>query len=297
MDRKIINVGIYGVGLIGGSLGLALKRFNRKSRIRRYRIFGIGRNPSKLKKAGKLGALDQFTTEPGEVLGKMDVLVLAMRVDLISGFAKKVIGELKDGAILTDVGSVKGKLDKNINGIINAAGKNVIYIPGHPIAGSEKTGAENAKSDMFDGTYCVLTRRKNSSFSGYSKLSRMWKDAGAKIIVIDPGAHDAILAATSHMPHILSMLLMLQAESTFKKYHEMLKLYAGSFRDMTRISDSDPDSWDKICSENRDEIISAVDDYIAGFKKIKAKLKKGDSIRKYFESARLLRNKCFHSTK
>ncbi|MFH1283522.1 MAG: prephenate dehydrogenase [bacterium] len=293
MTNQTVSIGIYGVGLIGGSLGKALKAYNKSVGYKKYRVFGIGRNINRLKKAKKLGAVDYYTTDPFEVISRLDVLVLAMRVDLIPKFAERLVDGLGPGAVITDVGSVKKIITEKIVKLLSKKKKGNYFVPGHPIAGSEKTGVQNADKDLFRNAYCVLIKRKDIPKDKFNIIKEMWKNTGANVINMDPKDHDTSLALTSHLPHLLAMGLLLLVRDEKERNKQVKILSAGSFRDLTRISDSDPDSWDSIFSLNKSELIKIISLYTSYLNKVKGFLSKGKSVKSLFEQAKSFREKCF----
>jgi prephenate dehydrogenase len=241
------NVCIVGVGLIGGSLGMSLRRVRRAGR-RVYHVSGLGRSESALRRAKSLGAIDDFSRRPADV-SKADIVVLAVPVSDMAALAKTVRPFLKKGAILTDVGSVK-------MGIVSKL-KGPFFVGAHPIAGSEKTGVENATPRLFKGALCILTR-DFSSKGALIAVARLWKDVGANIVVTTAAEHDRVLALTSHLPHLLAFSLFSLVRD-FARGNPLAKIFAGpSFQEMTRIAAADPNVWTGIVQMNRAELSRAV---------------------------------------
>jgi len=225
------TVAIVGIGLIGGSLGQALRRS------KRYRVLGIARRPSTLFDAKHRGAIDSGSTRLSDV-HQADIIVLATPVDSIAPLVQKLKPYLKLRAIVTDVGSVKGILDRRIRG--------VRYVGAHPLAGSHKTGVKAARPDLFRGATCVLVPQDPSAAGA---VRAMWKTAGARVLVMSAQAHDAAVALTSHLPHLLAhALVSVVAQQPNQKV--LKSLMAGSFRDITRVASSDPDQWAQIFRAN-----------------------------------------------
>jgi prephenate dehydrogenase len=166
--------------------------------------------------------------------------------------ARRLLPSLKAGAVLTDVGSVKSEIISSLQKIVRTKTR-VSFVGAHPIAGSEKTGVENARADLFRGATCVVTTDGASS-TARSVVSRLWKDAGAHVVTIRASEHDRVLALTSHLPHLLSFALFSLVRSSSKKWPRVKTLAAGSFRDMTRVAGSDADVWTGIIGLNRHEL-------------------------------------------
>ncbi len=226
------TVAIIGVGLIGGSLGQALRQS------KRYRVLGIARRPfSTLRDAKHLGAIDAGSTNLTDVY-QADIIVMATPVDSIVPFVQKIKPFLKPHAIVTDVGSVKGILDQQIRG--------VRFVGAHPLAGSHKTGVKAARADLFKGATCVLVPQDRTALKSIRDL---WRTTGARVLIMSAQAHDAAVALTSHLPHLLAHALV-HAAAKRPNQKILQSLMAGSFRDVTRVASSDPDQWVQIFQAN-----------------------------------------------
>jgi len=291
--HRTVRVGIHGVGLIGGSLGLALRRHRGEGV--RYRVVGIGRAAVRLRKARALGAVDEFTTGPSRVLPSVDILVLAMGVDLIPRFAGRAAPYLRDGAIITDVGSVKQGIIAGVYSAVRAVGRKVSFVPGHPIAGTEQSGVDHADPLLFVNAPCVLVRTREAAPRAFAAVARMWRHAGARVVEMTAREHDALLALTSHLPHVLSMALLAAAGARHNP-RALSRVIAGSFRDMTRVSHSDPALWDAICRGNRQELSRAIAAFAAILDIVKQRLDRQQSLKPLFERARFYRNSCIRAT-
>ena len=225
------TVAIVGVGLIGGSLGQALRRS------KRYKVLGIARKSSTLRDAKRMGAIDSGSLKLSDV-SHADIVVLCTPVDSIVPLISKLKPSLKPRAIVTDVGSVKGILDKQIRG--------VRFVGSHPLAGSHKTGVKAARPDLFKGATCVVVPRDRSALK---TIREMWKTVGAKVIEMSASAHDDAVAFTSHLPHVIAHALV-HTVSQRPQQKILTSLMAGSFRDVTRVASSDPDQWLQIFHAN-----------------------------------------------
>ncbi len=225
------TVAIIGVGLIGGSLGLALRRS------KRYRVLGIARRPSTLQEAKRLGAIDAGTTNLTDVY-QADIVVIATPVDSIVPILGQIQPFLKSRAIVTDAGSVKGTLDQQVRG--------VRFVGAHPLAGSHKTGVKAARADLFRGATCVLVPQDRTAMG---TVAAMWKTTGARVIEMPASSHDAAVALTSHLPHLIAHALV---QAVMKRPNQKIlkALMAGSFRDVTRVASSDPEQWVQIFQSN-----------------------------------------------
>ena len=276
---------IIGVGLIGGSIGLGLKKLNLVER-----VIGIGRRQESINAAVSNGAVDYGTTDIKNGVQDADIVIAATPVSLIARNLKSAIPYLKDGALITDVGSTKNFIlqelkdaTTNINGKTDDCFE---FIGAHPIAGSENKGVEHAVSDLFANSICVLTPTESNSESGINKLTKMWELLGAKVVSMKPEEHDAILARTSHLPQVLAFAIANIIEN------DQWKFSAGGLRDLTRIAASDPDLWIDICEQNRSNIIDAIDLYIEELTSMRNDLSacNDDQLKETFSNARKQRN-------
>ncbi|ODS33484.1 MAG: cyclohexadienyl dehydrogenase/5-enolpyruvylshikmate 3-P synthase [Candidatus Scalindua rubra] len=242
-------VSIIGTGLIGGSIGLGLKEKGLAKL-----VIGVGHRTVSINKALKIKAIDEDTTDIEKAVSRADIVILATSVDLIPRLSKRVIPSMKRSAILTDVGSTKNyivsQIDKEIKGKYD--GKKSNFIGAHPLAGSEQRGIESARSDLFEGSICVLTPTNLSSKKCITKISNLWRTLGAKVCILTPREHDEIVAFVSHLPHfVVSGLTSVVNEKHWK-------FAASGLRDTTRVASGDPKLWLNICKQNRAKLIKAL---------------------------------------
>ncbi|UJS18326.1 MAG: prephenate dehydrogenase [Candidatus Jettenia sp.] len=246
---------IIGPGLIGGSIGLALKKRNLART-----IIGVSQRASSLEKALKMNAIDIGVSCIDKAVKDADIVILATSVNQIIKTAKEVIQLMKSNAILTDVGSTKNCIVEQITQNMRS---DVAFIGAHPIAGSEKKGVEFASPDLFEGCTCVVTPSQLNHTSALDTISCLWKLLGAKVIYLTPEQHDKILADVSHLPHLVASCLI----NAIKK--EYLGYGASGLRDTTRVASGDPELWVDIFDQNRENIIQSIDQLIVeliGFK-------------------------------
>ena len=247
------------MGMMGGSVGLAVK----KKRLP-YRVVGIGRNPSRLNRAKKLGACDEVTTDFKKGVSGADLIIICTNVGEIVSSFKKALPYLKPTAIVTDIGSVKSAVMEGIRNLLspspNPHPPSPAFIGGHPLAGTEKKGVENSKSDLYENTTVVLCPLDDGK-PALNALSKFWKSLGARPLVIVPEIHDILVAQTSHLPHVLASALVRQISGLNHKDADTAKLLAGSFRDVTRIADSDPRQWAEISASNLKFLVGAIKSY------------------------------------
>lgn len=242
-------IAIIGTGLIGGSIGLGLKERGLATT-----IIGVGHRKTSLNKALKIKAIDEGTTSIEKAVKNADIIILATSVSLIPDHAKKIIPLMKKSAILTDVGSTKSYIVSHINNEIKSrcGREKPNFIGAHPLAGSEQRGIESARSDLFEGSVCVLTPTSLNSKQGITRLSSMWKALGARISIMTPSKHDEVLALVSHLPHFVASSLA----GVIDEKH--WKFAASGLRDTTRIASGDPELWLDISKQNKKEIIEAL---------------------------------------
>ncbi len=240
------TAGILGFGLIGGSIALALK--NRLG----MEIVAYSRSEKPLKDAYDSGVISKYSVTNLSVFKDCDIIFLCTPVSKICGYAESLIPIIKKNCILTDVGSTKGEIFKKLNEI-----KDINYIGAHPMAGSEKTGFTAAKEDLYENAFYVLTPAETVDSSLIEEYNALVKGIGAIPVVIDPYKHDHIVAAISHLPHIIAASLVNTVEA-LDGDGNMHTLAAGGFRDITRIASSSAEMWSSICSENKEEILNVL---------------------------------------
>ncbi|MEW6558131.1 MAG: prephenate dehydrogenase/arogenate dehydrogenase family protein [Elusimicrobiota bacterium] len=275
-------IAIIGVGLIGGSIGLAIK----DSKLKIQNVTGIGRNIERLKIAKKLGAVDKITTNFREGVKDADIIFVCLPVSLIADTVKKIIPFCKKGAIITDVGSVKTPIVKKVENFLFPIPSSLspVFIGGHPIAGSEKTSVKYASKELFKNAVVILTPTTKTKKNALDIIKNLWKKMGAKVKIMSAEKHDKILSSTSHLPHIVAFSLVNSVDN--------FELVGNGFRDTTRIASSDPEMWADIIFHNRTNVRRTIRKFINELKKIeKAKSKK--ELLNYFRKAKIKREaKC-----
>jgi len=294
---SLFRVSIIGVGLIGGSFGLALK----KKRLARQ-VVGIGRHIYKLKEAKRMGAIDSYTTDFATGVKDSDIVMVATPVGKIPLIVKRILPHLKDGCIITDVGSTKEKVVKKVQEILaKSSGKGrmpkVSFIGGHPMAGSEKQGVRNASAHIFSGTTCVLTPADKNDRKAVKVVRDLWKRMGARVLLLKPEQHDYLVAYTSHLPHVVAFTLASLMGKVDKEDPRASRIIAGSISDMTRIADSSPEMWIDICLSNSKAIsksINIMEKYLEKIKKSIEKKRKKD-LQDLFHKGGLARRKLIGS--
>jgi len=270
----IPRLAIIGVGLIGGSLALALKEAGAVGE-----VIGCGRGKPNLEKAIELGVIDTYSRDPLEAVADADVIFLATPVKTLGAVTQQCLPGLKPGAVITDGGSVKGDVVRMIEPLLP---KGVHFVPGHPIAGTENSGAEAAFSSLYQGKRCILTPTENTDPQALELIERMWRTVGSDVVRMPLEKHDKVLAAISHLPHMVAYSLV-NAVGSYDHYEEnILEYSAGGFRDFTRIASSDPTMWRDIAETNREALLEMMEQFENSFLELKADIAEGNG-EKLFE--------------
>ncbi len=261
------TVAIVGVGLIGGSLGMALK-----GRRLAQRVVGIGRSRERLEKAVALGAIDAGMTELARGVAEADVVVLCTTVGHIVETLPDVLETVRLGAVVTDVGSTKGAITRRATGF-------PLFVGGHPMAGSEQAGVEAATPLLFEEATWAVTPTEETDPGALRTVERLAREVGATTLTLTPDAHDAMLAVTSHLPHVLASSLMRQAAATQRVYPQTQRLTAGSFADGTRVAASPPQIWRDVCLTNREALLAALHGFRVELDVLEEAVAAGDAAR------------------
>ncbi|MGN6202702.1 MAG: prephenate dehydrogenase/arogenate dehydrogenase family protein [Solirubrobacterales bacterium] len=241
-----MKIAVLGVGLIGGSIGLAARRRLEAE------VVGCGRSPERLARAVELGAIDRAASSLAEACGGADVVFCCAPVATLPQQAREALAASGPETVVTDVGSTKGEL-------VEAVGGDERFIGGHPLAGAETAGVENAREDLFEGARWYLTPTEQTSGLLYDRLQRTLSALGARPQAIDPEGHDRLMAAISHLPHVLANVLACEAADSLTQDTERLPDVGPSFRDMTRVAGSNPMIWADIFATNREAVARSVD--------------------------------------
>jgi prephenate dehydrogenase len=255
------QITIVGVGLIGGSVGLAAK-----ARGVARRVVGVGRDARNLARAVELGAIDSFTTDLADGVKGANLVVVCTPVDRIAEVILKAAPHCRDGTLFTDGGSTKAGIVAAVRGKLP---QGVAFVPAHPLAGAEKNGVEHARADLFANRVTIITP-DGADPEAVRTVEGFWEALGSRIARIDPFEHDRILAFTSHLPHAVASTV---AGVTRK---EWLALTAGGFRDVTRIAAGDPELWQAIFLANRDAVLSALGAFTDRLSEFRRLLEAGD---------------------
>ncbi|HTT08149.1 MAG TPA: prephenate dehydrogenase/arogenate dehydrogenase family protein [Gammaproteobacteria bacterium] len=280
----ITRLAVIGVGLIGGSLALALKRMRAVGE-----VIGCGRNAADLEKGVTLGVIDRYSTDPIHAVRDADVVMLATPIGAMRSLFEKIRDHLAPETVVTDAGSAKANVIADARTALGA--RFADFVPGHPIAGTEKSGVEAGFADLYSGHRVILCPQPETRMSALSKVQRMWELVGAQVEQMDAVHHDVILARTSHLPHLVAYALADVLAAT-KPQSEVLRFAAGGFRDLTRVASSPPVMWRDIALANREALLTALDEYLAALNTIRAAVAAQDAaaLEKIFARAKALRD-------
>lgn len=249
----ISRLAVIGVGLIGGSLAKALRLQHQCGE-----IVGCGRNAANLQQAVELGVIDRYTHSMAQAVENADVIVLAVPLGTIRPALKEIRSFISSNAIITDVGSAKGCVVEDARAELGELLPH--FVAGHPIAGAERSGVLAAQADLFVKRKVILTPISETHQTALQKIKHMWEICGAEVIEMDVKHHDEVLAATSHLPHVLAYTLV-DLLANMETTQDIFRYAAGGFRDFTRIASSDPQMWHDICLFNKEPILMMLEKY------------------------------------
>ena len=284
-----MKLAVIGVGLIGGSFALALRQAKAVSR-----VVGVGRNPANLRLALDRGIIDSIA-DPATAVRGADVVLVSTPVAQFSKVLEAVAPGLGAQTTITDGGSTKRDV---IAAARKALGKKIAqFVPAHPIAGAEKSGAEAASAELFRDRRVVVTPLRENRRGTLEQVESLWKACGARVARMDPEEHDAVLAAVSHLPHVLAYALV-HGVARRNNSAQLFSFAAGGFRDFTRIASSHPEMWRDICLANRDRLLQELKSYANELGSIRRLIEKGDgaALEKLFAGARSARDKWIQSS-
>jgi prephenate dehydrogenase len=257
-DSSTESLVVVGVGLIGGSIGLAARRSNRFGT-----IIGVGRDSAGLEQARTLGCIDEFTTELAVAAKRADTIVFCTPVDRIAEQILASAPNCRPGTLITDAGSTKAEIVTRVESVM---APQVLFVGSHPLAGSEKKGAEHARADLFDDRLTLITPTAKTPKAACERAEAFWRGLGGRVKFLSPELHDERLAITSHLPHLVGAALTLALRP------ELAELAASGFRDTTRLAGGDPELWTAICDQNRSNILEAFGCMTDQLRKLKSAL-------------------------
>ncbi|MGO7363608.1 prephenate/arogenate dehydrogenase family protein [Rhizobium leguminosarum] len=284
MSVQFDRIALIGIGLIGSSLAYDIRRLGLARE-----IVVATRSPDTLKRAEELGLGDRYTTSSQDAVKDADLVIVSVPVGASESVAKEISASLKPGAIVTDVGSTKASV---IAQMLPHMPDNVHFIPGHPLAGTEKSGPDAGFPGLFEGRWCIFTPVAGTDEAALKRLRSFWESLGSKVDEMDAEHHDKVLAIVSHLPHIIAYNIVGTADDLETVTEsEVIKYSASGFRDFTRLAASDPTMWRDVCLHNRDAIL----EMLARFSEDLAYLQRairwgeGDKIFELFTRTRAIR--------
>src|SRR5688572_4509710 len=280
---KIGKLVVIGVGLIGGSFALALKR-SRAVKL----VVGVGRSRGNLATALELGVIDEATQDPALAVQDADLVLLATPVGQMPGIMVRIAPHLSPHTVVTDGGSTKRDVVAHARRLLPAHFSR--FVPAHPIAGTEKSGADAAFAGLFEGRNVILAPQLPTEAGAVRLVRSAWEACGARVLRLSAREHDAIFAAVSHLPHVVAYALV-NALARRGNARQLFGFSAGGLRDTVRIAGSSPEMWSDICIANRDLLLKVLDDYESELARLRAAIVRADAgaLKRMFESARSAR--------
>ena len=279
------KLAVFGVGLIGGSLALALKKRRAVGT-----VVGVGRSRANLLDARRLGVIDEIAVDPAGAVRDADLVLIAVPLGQTAAVLAQIAPHLAAHTVVSDAGSTKRDVILSARRELGSAFAR--FVPAHPIAGTENSGARAAFAELFNGRNLIVTPAPETAASAMSLVKTVWKLAGMRVITMRADEHDRMFALVSHLPHLLSFT----AVGNIGGYDDAAKLFrhtGGGFRDLTRIAGSSPEMWRDICLANRDAILAALDGYLGELSTVRAMVDAGDGpgLEARFTAARAARAK------
>jgi len=277
---------VIGVGLIGGSLACALRKAGKVER-----VVGVGRGIANLEQAVALGVIDSYSQDAAQAVADADMVVIGATLGSTADILARIAPALGPHAIVTDVGSTKASVVAAARAALGAQFSR--FVPGHPIAGTEHSGAQAAFAELYVGHRVILTPEADTDAQALTTVQSMWQATGARVTQMSVTDHDRVLAATSHLPHMLAFTLVdLLAEAS--DADDIFAFAAGGFRDFTRIASSNPEMWRDIALANRDALLTICGAYAARLERLMQALRDGDgaTLELSFKRAKQARDRC-----
>ena len=262
------TLSIVGVGLIGGSLGLAV----RKHKVA-HRVIGVGRNRHSLQHALDLGCVDEFTTDLYHGVRESDLVVVCTPVESIASFIQQAALNARPKTLITDAGSTKAEIVKEVEADLRKHKSSVEFVGSHPMAGSEKNGVEHSRADLFEGHAVIITPTAKTSDDAVERVHDFWRALGANVFKMSPAEHDRAVATISHVPHVVAAALASAAPE------ECLPLAGRGWLDTTRIAAGDPELWRQILAQNRGHVLKGLAQFEKVLAAIRAALENEDDAR------------------
>ncbi len=275
---------VIGVGLIGGSLARALREAGYVDE-----IVGSSRRAEHLQEAVELGVIDRYDTDPAKAVEEADMVFVSVPLGAMSKVFESIAGALAPEAVVTDGGSAKASVVRDVTAAVGRTPE--WFVPGHPIAGTEQSGVAASFADLYRGRRVILTPVEQTSSEATAKVRAMWEAAGARVNTMSVEHHDEVLAATSHLPHMLAFALV-ESLARMAEQREIFEYAAGGFRDFTRIASSDPTMWRDICLANREALLHALDRFEVDLRVLRDAIDKHDdeTLQRIFTEAKQARD-------
>ena len=280
---SISRVAIIGLGLIGGSIGLAVRKM-----LPDVATSGWDASAEVRQRAATRGLVGTVCDTAEEAVANAELVILCVPVGAMGEAAKAIAGALPEGAIVSDVGSSK----RSVGDAIAAALPGALVIPAHPVAGTEKSGPDAGFAELFRHRWCIVTPPKGAPQEAVARLSDFWEGIGAKVEIMDPAHHDVVLAVTSHIPHLIAYTIVGTASDLEDVTRgEVIKYSAGGFRDFTRIAASDPTMWRDVFLTNRDAVLEVLGRFTEDLSTLQRAIRNGDgeTLFDLFERTRTIR--------
>lgn len=285
MESVFINrLAVIGVGLIGGSFALALREAGAVGH-----VVGADSDQANLEQALALGVIDETALDAASAVAAADVVFISVPVCSIAAVVREIAPRLPDGCIVTDGGSVKAAIVKECEALLRP-GSN--FIGGHPIAGTEHSGAAAAFAGLYRGRRCVLTPTQNSDPGALQTISGLWTAAGAEVCCMEAEHHDRIFAEISHLPHAVAYALVHAVGTADVEGENVLSYSAGGFKDFTRIASSNPAMWRDITLMNREALLASIDGFSVSLAELRKRIDCRDQagLTEFFTTAKLFRD-------
>ena len=269
------QITIVGLGLIGGSLGLAVRRRHLAGR-----VVGLSRRAATIRLAKRLGAINTGTTNAQQAVRDADIVIIATPVETIVPQAKRLARWMKPGSVITDVGSTKAGIVKGLGSLP----RGIAFVGGHPVGGSEQRGLDAAELDLFEDAFFILTPTTRTPRTAVARVTALWEPLVKRVVVMDPASHDRVMAQTSHLTHAVAF--------TLSRAGAGADMISPSFLDATRVAKSDPALWDDIFLTNRREILRAIERFEREWRRLKQVLSRADraGLLKFLARAKQLRD-------
>ena len=285
-QQKVLfnRVALIGLGLIGSSLARAIKRHGLAGE-----IVGHARSKETREVALGLGFIDRASETAAAAVKGADLVVIAVPVGVTGAIAQEIAPALGAGAIVTDVGSVKGAVVEAVGPHIP---EGVHFVPAHPVAGTEKSGPDAGFAELFEGRWCIITPPPGTDAEAVARVCSLWRAVGSEVDTMDPHHHDMVLAITSHLPHLIAYTIV--GTATDLEDHlqrEVIKFAAGGFRDFTRIAASDPVMWRDVFLANKDAVLEMLGRFDADLTALQRAIRYGDgaALEEIFKRTRAIR--------